>query len=191
MDEQKVLEKTPIELETIIKSAQQGKEEAWRELVVRYTKVIWNATGSFRFSFQEREDIVQDVFAKLLLHIKEYDPRRSGFATYLTVITKRLCIDKLRALQRRPELTLPPEILQALPQHQSDNNPSEEENEEFVDKLLNITSTPQERLVVKMFYLEQLSYEEISDITKQNFDWVKNTLHRFRLRLKKHMPEAV
>lgn len=191
MNERKVLEKMPNEAEVIIKYAQQGKEEAWRELVVRYTKVIWNATGSFRFSFQEREDIAQDVFTKLLLHIKEYDSKRSSFATYLTVITKRLCIDKLRALQRRPELAFPPEILQELPQYQPDNNPTEEEKREFLNRLLNSISVPRERLVIRMFYLEQLSYEEIADITKQNFDWVKNTLHRFRQRLKKNLPETV
>jgi len=188
MNERKALEE---EAESIIKSAQQGKEEAWRELVGRYTKVIWKATESFRFPIQEREDIAQDVFTKLLLHIKEYDPSRSAFTTYLTVITKRVCIDKLRAFKKSPELALPPEILEILPRQQPEDGYTEEEKIELFNRLLDTASTAQEKLVIKMFYLEQLSYEEIADITKQNFDRIKNILHRFRLRLKKDLPEAV
>ncbi len=179
------------EVESIIESAQQGEEDAWRELVIRYTKVVWAATKSYRFSFQEREDIVQEVFIKLLHYLNEYDSTRSRFTTYLTIITKHICIDRLRRFQIHPELPFPPEILQVLPQSQVDNKSGHEETIELLQKALDNNLTPKQRLVIKMFYIEQLSYEEIANIVGQNYDWVKNTLHRGRQRLKEVLSRSI
>ncbi|ODS29821.1 MAG: RNA polymerase sigma factor [Candidatus Scalindua rubra] len=43
---------------------------------------------------------------------------------------------------------------------------------------------PKQRLVIKLFYIHKLSYEEIAEVTNHDFQWVKNTLYHARIHLK-------
>ena len=51
----------------------------------------------------DRDDLVQETFARLVpaLRNRVFDPRKGKFRTFLSVIVKRLMIDRLRALTAR------------------------------------------------------------------------------------------
>lgn len=164
----------------IIKSAQKGDEKAWDILVKKYSKVVWSATSSFKFSFEEREDTVQDVFLKLIRNINNYNPGKASFSTFITIITKRTSIDKIRKIVRRPEDPFPPEDLEKL-SLPSTKDPSSEEVEEMIDSLektINEKLTNEQRLAIELRYFKKCSYPQIARIMNRDEHWVKNTLHR-------------
>lgn len=166
---------------TIICSAQQGNEKAWSNLVSRYSKVVWSATYDYGFPDTNREDIVQDVFIKLIKSIKSYDPTKANFSTFITTITKRTCIDKLRKDKAKPDVVpLPPGELAMFP------SPSQEDptySQEMIDSLNDILEeklTTEQRRVIELFYFKRCSYKQIAEIMNRDDQWVKNTLHRTR-----------
>ena len=173
----------------LIKAAQNGNEEAWCGLVSRYSKVIWSATKSYNLLFEDREDIVQEVFIRLIYHINSYSPDRASFTTWITVITKGICIDKLRQKRTRREVLLPPEELERIPSiNKQNNNENTNETQEMVNILHQVIEKklkPHEKLVIRLFYMEELSYSQIAEIMGRNYNWVKNTLHRAREHLRK------
>jgi len=77
-----------------------GDHSAWEELVSRFSRYVYAiCVQAFRLSEHDAEDVFQDVFTKVYEHL----PRlRSDDAIrpWLAQLTRRTCIDRLRAGSR-------------------------------------------------------------------------------------------
>lgn len=74
-----------------------GDGAAWNELVERFSRYVFAiSVQGFRLSEPDAEDVFQDVFARAYQHL---DKLRDDEALrpWLAQLTRRLCIDKLRA----------------------------------------------------------------------------------------------
>ncbi len=76
-----------------------GDEQAWAQLVERFSRYVYAITKAFRLSDQDADDVFQDVFAKAY---ERLDGLRSGDALrpWLAQLTRRACIDSLRMSAR-------------------------------------------------------------------------------------------
>ena len=85
-----------------------GDRDAWTELVNRFSRYVYAiCVRAFRLSEHDAEDVFQDVFAKTY---EQLDKLRDdeAFRAWLGQLTRRLCIDKLRANAREQ----PTEVLE-------------------------------------------------------------------------------
>ena len=74
-----------------------GDQAAWNELVERFSRYVYAiAVQGFRLSGHDAEDVFQEVFARVYEHL---DRLRSDEAIrpWIAQLTRRLCIDRLRA----------------------------------------------------------------------------------------------
>jgi RNA polymerase sigma-70 factor (ECF subfamily) len=80
-----------------------GDPDAWRELVERYSRYVYAITQAFRLPSHDAEDVFQDTFARAYerLHTLRDD---DAFRPWLASLTRRLCIDRLRASAREQPL---------------------------------------------------------------------------------------
>jgi RNA polymerase sigma-70 factor, ECF subfamily len=77
-----------------------GDEQAWSELVERFSRYVYAiAVQAFRLPDADAEDVFQEVFARAYEHL---DRLRDDAALrpWLGQLTRRLCIDRLRASSR-------------------------------------------------------------------------------------------
>src|SRR3954463_916493 len=77
-----------------------GDQQAWAELVERFSRYVYAiAVQAFRLSDADAEDVFQEVFARAYQHL---DGLRDDAAVrpWLPPLTRRLCIDRLRASAR-------------------------------------------------------------------------------------------
>jgi RNA polymerase sigma factor (sigma-70 family) len=77
-----------------------GDQEAWAELVDRFSRYVYAiSVQAFRLSDADAEDVFQEVFARAYQHL---DSLRDDAAVrpWLAQLTRRLCIDRLRASAR-------------------------------------------------------------------------------------------
>jgi RNA polymerase sigma-70 factor (ECF subfamily) len=83
-----------------------GDDDAWRELVDRFSRYVYAiAVQGFRLSQQDAEDVFQDVFARVyerLGSLRDDDAVRPWIAQ----LTRRVCIDRLRAGSRESDADL-------------------------------------------------------------------------------------
>jgi RNA polymerase sigma factor (sigma-70 family) len=83
-----------------------GDDDAWRELVERFSRYVYAiAVQGFRLSQQDAEDVFQDVFARVyerLGSLRDDDSVRPWIAQ----LTRRVCIDRLRAGSRESDADL-------------------------------------------------------------------------------------
>jgi RNA polymerase sigma-70 factor, ECF subfamily len=74
-----------------------GDQQAWSELVERFSRYVYAiAVQAFRLPEADAEDVFQEVFARAYQHL---DKLRDDAAVrpWLAQLTRRLCIDRLRA----------------------------------------------------------------------------------------------
>lgn len=77
-----------------------GEKKAFEVLYDRYfNKLVWFARG-FVSSVQRAEDLVQDVFIKLIEHPELFD-KEKRFSTWIYVITSNRCKQALRDEKNR------------------------------------------------------------------------------------------
>ena len=77
-----------------------GDQQAWSELVERFSRYVYAISiQAFRLSEADAEDVFQEVFARAYQHL---DGLRDDAAVrpWLAQLTRRLCIDRLRAAAR-------------------------------------------------------------------------------------------
>jgi len=77
-----------------------GDQQAWAELVDRFSRYVYAiSVQAFRLSDADAEDVFQEVFARAYQNL---DGLRDDAAVrpWLAQLTRRLCIDRLRASAR-------------------------------------------------------------------------------------------
>jgi RNA polymerase sigma factor (sigma-70 family) len=81
-----------------------GDQEAWNELVDRFSRYVYAiAVQAFKLPEHDAEDIFQEVFARAYEHLSKLRDD-DAIRPWLAQLTRRLCIDRLRArAQEQPE----------------------------------------------------------------------------------------
>src|SRR5688500_11839836 len=74
-----------------------GDEAAWAELVDRYSRYVFAiAVQAFRLPPSDAEDVFQDTFARVYERLGTLRDDEA-FRPWLAQMTRRLCVDRLRA----------------------------------------------------------------------------------------------
>ena len=80
-----------------------GDPDAWRELVERYSRYVYAITQAFRLPSHDSEDVFQDTFTRAYERLRTLRDD-DAFRPWLASLTRRLCIDRLRASAREQPL---------------------------------------------------------------------------------------
>jgi RNA polymerase sigma-70 factor (ECF subfamily) len=168
---------------------------AWNDFVDRYLGLIYHVihhTGHLRSVPLQPED-VEDLAAEILLQMVANDYAvlrqfrgQSSLATYLTVIARRTCIHELNKPTGGTEIQAKKDG-EFRPETKREERPKGEvglESLEEVQKLLRKLPA-RERQVVRLFYLEGRTYEEISTQLHIPVNSIGPILSRARAKLRR------
>ena len=85
-----------------------GDQDAWDELIERYSPLVWSICARYQLSRQDVADVGQNVWLLLVEQIgKLREP--AALPGWLATTTKRECLRVLRAVRRHEHAGLPPE----------------------------------------------------------------------------------
>ncbi len=175
-----------------IKRAQRGDAEAFGFLVERYERRVFSLAYHLVNSREQVEDLAQEIFVKAFLGVRGFDAR-SSFATWLSRVAVNHCYDYLRR-QRTSRVfyfsQMNEEGQRAL-EAKAESPPQEGINVEdrvalrdLAGKLLS-RAPAEDRIILGLKELEELSVEEIAEILDLKESTVKVRLHRARKRMLK------
>ena len=173
--------------EDLIEQYLLGEQQAFKELIDRYTNILYNFSSRFVGTLNA-SDIVQDVFVKAWRNIKKFDSKRSSFKTWLFTITRNTITDYLRkkksirfsdldmkddegsfAENVVDEAALPDEVL------------SKVQDKEHLEQLL--SQLPEHyKVVLALYYQEDMTFAEIGESLDKPLNTVKSH-HRRALAL--------
>jgi RNA polymerase sigma-70 factor (ECF subfamily) len=177
-------EKTDEELAALV----QGKnEEAFGVLMSRYQPKLLRYGRTFLADTAPIEDVVQEAFIRTYQNILSFDPARP-FSPWIYRIAHNLFANALRQKSRQPFFTVDFDMFAAHPAYETD--PAEDEEREqvraLIDRGLN-ELTPAYREVLVLYYVEQLSYQEIAEVLRVPVGTVGIRLRRARESLKRYV----
>lgn len=160
-----------------VQAALRGDQRAFGDLVARYQSAVYNMAYRMLGDPTEAEDAAQEVFVRAWnqLHTFQMDKR---FSTWLLSIASHHCIDMLR----RHKPTAPLEGVALYIQSDEpgpDQIALQGEQRDIIKKLLN-TLPEKYRSVTVLRYYNDLSYDEIANVTGLTESAVKTQLHRAR-----------
>ena len=82
--------------------AKQGDRDALRYLYERYADNVYSYVASIVRNHHEAEDVTQQIFAKLVDSLRNYEDRGAPFLSWLVRLARNAAIDQLRARRAIP-----------------------------------------------------------------------------------------
>ena len=81
----------------LVRSCRAGDQEAWNELVERYSRYVYAiAARGFRLSEEDAEDVFQDVFTRIYTRLDSLRDD-SALRPWIAQLTRRRCLDAIAA----------------------------------------------------------------------------------------------
>ena len=147
---------------------------------------------------EDVEDICMEVFIRLFDNnckkLRQFNPEKLRLSGWIKLIANQTTIDEIRrkdphALSKRNERVMIEEVSHQLRYHY-------EENQSMVESLGMVIETleemlPNDRMVLKMFYCEHLSLEEVSKKIGKSKKTTQTVKDRARIRLKKRVEDRL
>ena len=91
----------PVEQPSLLARVADGEPGAVRDVLARYSALVWSLASGLSKDSHDVEDVVQDIFIDVWRSAKRYDPEVASEATYIATIARRRVIDQRRRSGRR------------------------------------------------------------------------------------------
>lgn len=177
--------------EDLIERFQNGDLYAFDLIVKRYKNQLLNFVYRFLGNAEEAEDLVQETFLRVYRNRKAYQ-KVAKFSTWIYTIAGNLAKTELRKRKRRKFFSISDLGYNEKDYDISDEayNPEKDVDgrmkEEIIHKEIDALS-PKFREVILLRDVQQLSYEEISQIVNIPLGTVKSRVNRGRLKLQEKL----
>ena len=176
--------------EEIAQMVQSGNLELFGELTKRYEAKMKRYARKFLNIHEDIQDVVQEVFIKAYQNIKSFNAERK-FSSWLYRIAHNEFVNALKKHKRRKVFSFfELDILLPYSFTKSDNQDIDhidrEKMRQMIDEYLDKLDLKYREPII-LYYLEKLSYKEITDILHIPISTVGIRLKRGREKLKKLM----
>ncbi|MBR2902524.1 MAG: sigma-70 family RNA polymerase sigma factor [Clostridia bacterium] len=181
----------------LVKQARDGDVEAFERLIESVKLLVINTAYQYLKDYEDALDCSQEVFIKAYRNMASYR-ENSAFSTWIYQITKNQCIDMLRrnkttnlSIEESMEDEDAPEIQLSAPESQQpENNAIRNRQIEAVRRA--IDQLPDKlREVCVMRDIQELSYQEISELLDIPEGTVKSRLNSARIKLRKILEKQI
>lgn len=187
-DEKFFSSKALYDIKLVDRALQQGDQKAFAELMKRYWEPVFFMLNRMVNNKDDAEDLTIEAFGKAFKNLQQYSPQ-FAFSTWLFKIASNNAIDFIRRKKMENITSLDKPVGrdggEDLSQQIKGTGLTPEENyikkqgadrvHEIIDKL-----KPRYKEIVELFYLEELSVEEISKRLDLPVATIKTRLFRAR-----------
>ncbi len=173
--------------ENIIARARRGDADAFEQLVVAYRDQVFRLALRMCGSEADADEVAQEAFLSAWKALPNFRGE-SQFSTWLYQLTTHAAIDLMRREKRQIAADIT-EVSAADPAPSPQQQAEQSEQREIVrDAILQLA--PEQREVVVLRFMEELSYEEIGAVLKLPSGTVKSRLNRAKAQLKEILSKS-
>ncbi len=176
----------------LIAAAQQGKMDAFNDLVLTYQQQVYNLAYRIMSDPASAADAAQETFIAAFRSIGRF--RGGSFKSYLMRIVSNRCYDELRRRKRRPATSFEdfgvvdeesnPALING---HEGPEEYTERQEMAHVIQSGIETLPPNQRITLVFSDVQGLSYQEIAETMNVSLGTVKSRLARARGKLRDYL----
>lgn len=174
----------------LLRRISNGDRAAFDELYARYSRPLYSYIAKFLRDHGLAEEVLQDAFVKIWRSAGRYDSKLSRPFSWCVLITKRLCIDRMRAMKPVTVSEDPFAFKPVEERRQDEHDPSDEaETRDEISILEGMVERlpDSQRLSLQLAMKKGLTQQEISDQLDMPLGTVKTAMRRGMQRLKTMM----
>lgn len=178
--------------EELIQKVAQKDRQAFKELVTRYQKLVFNVCLRFTGEKETAEDLAQEVFFQLYIKAKNFRSR-SKFSTWLYRIAVNHSLNYNRKKKASPECnpfgsfkdtgSSKSENTSAPPYDSPEKSLEKKEEQAFIRQAL-FSLPEKQRTAFILHYWEGCSYKEIAEILETSLSSIESRIHRAKKSLR-------
>lgn len=151
------------------------------ELYQRYMELVYGVCLKYLKEPETARDSVMQIFEELVTKLKKHDVE--NFRGWLHQVAKNHCLMQLRTPKNLKTIELPDSLMQSGEDVHLNGVLEKEENFKKLENCLG-TLSDEQRLMIKLFYLDGKCYNEIVEITGQEWNQVRSFIQNGRRNLK-------
>ena len=168
--------------EYYIERVLQGDHSSYATLVERHKDMVFTIAYRMLKSREDAEEISQDTFMKAYQSLRKFR-KESKFSTWLYRIVYNLCVSQLRKNKKQiNSLDDEEKTIDIEDTHNKMEQLEAKDRSHYISQAI-ARLNYDEKTIITLYYQDELSVDEISDITQLNHSNVKVKLHRSRLKL--------
>jgi len=172
--------------EFLIKLIQEGRHDAFAEIVNRHSKRFYNIAYRSIFNKDDAEDIVQEAFIKLWEKRLNWNPNKEAkFTTWFYKVVVNLCIDHNR--KKNPE-PLSEEMILADKQQGHEAVMEEKQKQLMLERFMRELPERQQ-LALNLCFYEGISNQEAAEIIGVNLKALQSLIMRAKMTLKERVKQ--
>lgn len=178
--------------EELLRRCRENDETALRELLRRHERPVYGLLYRMLGKHEDAEEALADVFVKVWKSAGSFRGD-SKFTTWLYRIAGNTARDILRSRKARPEVAVEDEILTQV--EMTGSNAVDPEKSAIVasevsriEKAMQSLSE-EDRLLITLYHMQELSLEEMAEVTGQNRSNLKVKLFRARQKLRARLDD--
>jgi len=162
---------------SLIEECRCGNLVRFRELVRLTTPFVYSVAFRMLGDEENARDIVQDTMVIVWQKINKLKSTEA-YKTWIYRIVMNRCYDKLRQQKNSPEVRGDDKAWTLIANSVSDRSVSQLENDEIsaIIKILTTRLSPKQKAVFVLSELEELSHDEISEVTGMSKSSIKANL---------------
>lgn len=169
------------DLELIERYKKTHNNEILGVLYERYMHLVYGTCLKYLKDSEAAKDAVMNIFEELMTKLRTHQVE--NFRSWLFVVSKNHCLMQLRKESRSHTTEIPVSLMQSGEEIHLNGVMEKEKHLNDLEDCLNRLPDEQQRSV-RLFYLENKCYNEISDITGMEWNRVRSHIQNGRRNLK-------
>jgi RNA polymerase sigma factor (sigma-70 family) len=154
------------------------------ELYQRYMDLIYGVCLKYLKEPEQAKDSVMAIFEELTLKLRKHEV--THFKAWLHQLARNHCLMYLRSPRNKNSLPLPEELMHSAETEHLNAVMEKEQHLQQMSRCLE-TLGPEQRQTVEAFYLQEKSYQEISESTGMDWNRVRSLIQNGRRNLRNCM----
>ena len=162
--------------QVILKRIAAGDKTAVQDCLNNYGGLVWSLARRMSPNTDEAEDAVQEIFIDVWKNAARFDETQSSETTFIAMIARRRLIDRLRKINRQPNVHSLEDILAEPVNDKEANLQVGVEAREAAEAMKHLR--PEQRQILHLSIVQGFSHQEIADALSMPLGTVKTHARR-------------
>lgn len=166
----------------ILQRIAEGDKTAVQECLDTYGGLVWSLARRMLGYSDDAEDAVQEIFIDVWKNAERFDEAQASETTFIAMIARRRLIDRIRRIQRQPNVDSLDDILVEPSRNYDQEMQISVEANQAAEAMRVLR--PEQRQVLQLSIYQGLSHQEISNLTGMPIGTVKTHARRGLLQIR-------